>query len=154
MCINIRYLVFTFWLTSLCITGSSFIHLIWTYFSKFVLFFMTESNFIVYMYHMFGASQVALVVKNPPASAGDMRDVGSITGSGRFPGEGNGNPLQYSFLPWRATVCGVSKCLTWPKWLRMQWTLSYMCLLELWLSQGICAVVGLLGHMVDLFLVF
>ena len=35
------------------------------------------------------------VVKNPPANAGE---VGSIPGSGRSPGEGNGNPLQYSFL--------------------------------------------------------
>ena len=33
------------------------------------------------------------VVKNLPASAGDAADVGSIPGSGRFPGEGNGNPL-------------------------------------------------------------
>ena len=41
-------------------------------------------------------SQVALVVKNPSAYAGEVRDVGSIPGSGRFPGEGNGNPLQYS----------------------------------------------------------
>ena len=44
-----------------------------------------------------GASQVALVVKNPPANARDLRDVGSIPGSGRSPGEENGNPLQ--FLP-------------------------------------------------------
>ena len=41
-----------------------------------------------------GASQVALVVKNPPANAGDVRDVGSIPGSGRSPGGGHGNPLQ------------------------------------------------------------
>ena len=41
------------------------------------------------------ASQVALVVKNPPANAGDSRDIGSIPGLGRFPGVGNGNPLQY-----------------------------------------------------------
>ena len=39
------------------------------------------------------ASQVALVVKNPPANAGDIRDVGSIPGSERAPGGGNGNPL-------------------------------------------------------------
>ena len=38
------------------------------------------------------------VVKNLPASAGDIRDVGSIPGTGRAPGEGNGNPLQYSWL--------------------------------------------------------
>ena len=51
------------------------------------------------------------VVKNPPANAGDTRDVGSIPGSGRSPRVGNGNPLQYSCLgnfmdrgAWRATV--------------------------------------------------
>ena len=38
--------------------------------------------------------QLALVVKNPPASAGDIRYVGSIPGLGRSPGEGHGNPLQ------------------------------------------------------------
>ena len=38
------------------------------------------------------------MVKNLPASAGDIRDPGSIPGSGRPPGEGNGNPLQYSCL--------------------------------------------------------
>ena len=42
------------------------------------------------------ASQVMLVIKNPLANAGDIRDTGSIPGSGRSPGEGNGNPLQYS----------------------------------------------------------
>ena len=44
------------------------------------------------------ASQVALVVKNLPANAGDIKDVGLIPGLGRSPGEGNGNPLQYSSL--------------------------------------------------------
>ena len=44
------------------------------------------------------ASQVALVVKNPSANAGDIRDVGSTPGLGRFPREGNGTPLQYSCL--------------------------------------------------------
>ena len=41
---------------------------------------------------------VALVVKNPPANAGDIRDVGLIPGSGRSPGGGNDNPLQESCL--------------------------------------------------------
>ena len=57
-----------------------------------------------------------LMVKNPPARAGDA---GSIPGSGRSPGEGNGNPLQYSSLgnpmdrgAWRATVLGVAKSQT------------------------------------------
>ena len=45
-----------------------------------------------------GASQVSLVVKNPPANAGDIRDVGSIPGLGRSSGGGHGNPLQYACL--------------------------------------------------------
>ena len=64
----------------------------------------------------FGASQVALVVKNPPANAGDMRDMGSIPGSGRSPGGGHDNPLQYSCLEnpmdrgaWWATVHWAAK---------------------------------------------
>ena len=44
------------------------------------------------------ASQVALVVKNLSANAGDIRDAGLIPGSGRCPGEGNSNPQQYSCL--------------------------------------------------------
>ena len=44
------------------------------------------------------ASQVVLVVKNPPANAGDIRDMGSTPGLGRVPGEGNGNPTPV-FLP-------------------------------------------------------
>ena len=42
---------------------------------------------------------MVLVVKNLPANAGDAKDLGSIPGSGRSPGEGHGNPLQY--LAWR-----------------------------------------------------
>ena len=59
---------------------------------------------------------VAPVVQNPPASAGDRRDAGSILGSGKSPGEGHGNPLQYSCLEnpmdrgaWWATAHRVSK---------------------------------------------
>ena len=55
---------------------------------------------------------MALVVKNPLANAGDIRDLDSIPGSGRSPGEGNGNPLQYSCLDrgaWWATVLRVAK---------------------------------------------
>ena len=44
------------------------------------------------------AFQVVLVIKNPPAIAGDIRDLGSIPGSGRSPGGGHGNLLQYSYL--------------------------------------------------------
>ena len=44
------------------------------------------------------ALQVALVTKNSPANAGDIRDTGLIPGLGRIPGVGNGNPVQYSCL--------------------------------------------------------
>ena len=44
------------------------------------------------------ASQVALVIKNLSANAGDLRDLGLIPGMGRSPGEGHGNPLQYPCL--------------------------------------------------------
>ena len=64
----------------------------------------------------YGASQVVLVVMNLPANAGDIKDTGSIPRSGRSPGEGNGNPLQYSCLgnpkvreAWLATIHGVAK---------------------------------------------
>ena len=46
------------------------------------------------------------MVKNLPAKTGDTRDLGSITGLGRFPGEGNGNPLQYSCLNTRTEEPG------------------------------------------------
>ena len=42
--------------------------------------------------------QLALVVKSPPAKTGDIREAGSIPGSGRSPGGGDSNPLQYSCL--------------------------------------------------------
>ena len=58
------------------------------------------------------------MVKNPPANA-DARDAGLIPGSGRSPGGGNGNSLQYSCLEnsmdrgaWKATVHGVAKSQT------------------------------------------
>ena len=68
------------------------------------------------------AFQVVLVVKNPPATAGDTRDTGSIPRSGRSPGGGHSNPLHYSCLEnpmdrgaWRATVHRVTKNQTWLK---------------------------------------
>jgi len=63
--------------------------------------------------------QVALVVKNPPVIARNLRDAGSVLGSGRCPGGGNGTPLYYSCLEnpmdrgaQRATVCRVVKSRT------------------------------------------
>ena len=78
-------------------------------------------------------SQVAPVVKNLPASAGDARDAGSIPESGRFPGVGNGNPLQYSCLEnstdrgtWWAIVHGVAK----------SWTQLSICVCDMLLQAG------------------
>ena len=59
------------------------------------------------------------VIKNPPAKAGDARDAALIPGSGRSPGIGNGNPLQYSCLEnsmdrgaWWTIILGVAKSWT------------------------------------------
>ena len=59
------------------------------------------------------------MVKNLPASEGDVEDIGLISGSGRSSGGGNGNPLQYSCLKnlmdrgaWGTTVHGVAKSHT------------------------------------------
>ena len=72
---------------------------------------------------------MALVVKNLPANAGDLRDSGLIPGSGRSPGEGHGNPLQYSCLEnpmnrgasW-ATIHGVAK-----SWTRLKCLSTHTC---------------------------
>ena len=73
-----------------------------------------------------GAAQVALELKSLPASAGDVRDVGSIPGLGRSPGGGHG-PLQHSRLEnpmdggaWRAMVLRVTKSQTRLKCLSTQ----------------------------------
>ena len=78
-----------------------------------VLFIFSENQLLVLLYSGFpGGSEVK-------ASACIMEDLGSIPGLGRFPGEGNGNPLQYSCLEnpmdggaWWATVHGVAKSQT------------------------------------------
>ena len=70
--------------------------------------------------HIYGTSQEAPVVKNPPATAGDIREAGLIPGLGRSPGGGHGkSTLQYSSLEnpmdggaWWATVDGVAKSQT------------------------------------------
>ena len=69
---------------------------------------------------------MVLVVNNLTASAGDIRDVGSILGLGRPPGGGNANPLQYSCLgnpmdrgAWQVTVLKVTESLTRLKQLNM-----------------------------------
>ena len=67
-------------------------------------------------------SQVALVVKNLPANAGDPRDMGSVPGLGRSPGGKHGSPLQYSFLagrlsPWGCKELDTTEAAQYSTWL-------------------------------------
>ena len=70
----------------------------------FLIFFLLPCILIL------GTSQVALVVENPPANAGDIRDAGLIPGSGRSPGGGHDHPLQHSCLenPMDRSLAGYS----------------------------------------------
>ena len=70
---------------------------------------------------------MVLELKNLPANAGDIRDAGSVPGSGRSPGGGHGNPFQYSCLEnpmdrgaWQAMVHRVARSQTWLKQLSMR----------------------------------
>ena len=81
--------------------------------------FTTESRGKPHLYTW--ASQDAVLIKNPPVVAGGIRDVSSISGLGRSPGEGRDNSSQCSCLEnpmdrgaWWATVHGVTKSWTWP----------------------------------------
>ena len=93
----------------------SFIELL--FFKDFLCFYLVIlGSYIWVLPKQARASQVVLVVKNPPTNAGDIRDLSSVLGSGRSPGGGHGNPFQYSCLDtpvdrgaWQATVCGVAE---------------------------------------------
>ena len=81
--------------------------------AEYVIFLRKKNIF------MFMAFQVVPVVKNPPANTGDPSDMNSIPGSGRFPGLGNDNQLQYSCLEnsmdrgaWWTTIHRVAKSQT------------------------------------------
>ena len=83
---------------------------------------------------------VVLVVKNSPTNVGDIRDTGSIPGSGRSPGEWHGNPLQYSCLEnstetetWRATVHRVVKWLSMHTHTCTIYTYNVIC--HLWVGR-------------------
>ena len=74
----------------------------------------------IYIYTLFIGFPGGSVLKNPLANAGDAGDMGLISGLGRSPGVGNGNPFRYSCLgnpidrgAWRATVHGVANGRTW-----------------------------------------
>ena len=76
------------------------------------------TDFILLGFKITGASRMVLVVKNSPAKAGDIKDVGSIPGLGRSPGVGPGNPLQYCLVnlmdrgDWQATVYSITQSQT------------------------------------------
>ena len=89
----------------------------------------------MYVYtRLFPASQLALVVKHSPANTGDIRDAGSIPGSGRSPGGGHSNPLQYSCLEnpmdrgtWWTMAHRDAKSWTRPKQLSMHaWLIHFI----------------------------
>ena len=100
----------------------------------------------LYILTFYWASPNGLAVKNLPAKAGDAN---LILGSGRSPGEGNGNPLQYSYLenlmdreePERATVHGVTKESDGTKhstahsFVKKNFSLSHICLLSVWTQK-------------------
>ena len=95
-------------------------------------FFKCISFLLFFFFGGVLASQVALVVKKLPANVGDIRDIGSIPGSGRSPGEGHGNPLWYSYLEnpmdrgaWWATVHGVTQ--SWTQLKRLSMHMFFFC---------------------------
>ena len=76
---------------------------------------LEHAHSFIHSMHIYWA-QVVLEAKNPPANARDITDTGWIPGSGRSPGEGNGNPLQYSCLEnsmdgeaWQVSPCGLQR---------------------------------------------
>ena len=96
------------------------------------------------------ASQVALVVKNLSANAGNERDAGWIPGMGRSPGEGNGNPLQCSCLEnprdggaWWAAVYGVAQSRTRLKQLSSSSTQTFQ-YFNHWFSPALAVLLTLL----------
>ena len=115
-----NWIVSAFWLL--------WIMLLWTFVFKFFVdmfsFLLEICLEVELMDHTvtIGASQVVLEVKNLPASAGEVRDMGSIPGFRRAPGREHGSPLHYSCLKnpkdrqaGQATVHGIAESQTWPK---------------------------------------
>ena len=105
------------------------------------------------------ASQVALAVKNLPANAGDIRDMGSIPGWGRSPGGEHDNTLQYSCLEspmdrgaWPATVHGAAKSGTWLKCLIMHTVVNGFFFPNL-CSQGLSPIHGKLLLLLHIYIV-
>ena len=100
--------------TTQCPSTDEWINEIWPAHTTEYYSAMKRNEILIYVTIWAGASMMAQLVKNPPANAGDARDLGSIPGSGRSPGERNGYPLQYSCREnpmdrgaWQTTVHGV-----------------------------------------------
>ena len=116
----------------------------------------THIYIYVYIYISIWVSQVALVVKNPPANAGDAKDMDSIPGLVRSPREGYVNPLKYSCLEnptvrwaWWATVHGVTKSQTQRKWLSMHahtHTHTYICM---YVCMYVCIYINTHTYQID-----
>ena len=138
---TIWYSSFFLWLTLLNIVISRSNHVVTN--GLISLFFY---GWVIFQWGIFHwVSQVVLLIKNLPANARDLRDTGSIPGSGRSSRERNGNPVQYSCLEnpmdrgsWQAIVHRVEKSGTWLKWLSThiqlitQSSLSCRKTLDLW----------------------
>ena len=125
-----------------------YISLCWSisYVCKYVCIYVLVH--FLFIYSLFRAFQVVLVVKNLPANAEDIRDAGLIPGLGRSPGEGNGNPFQYSCLDnpmdrgaWRATVYGVTK-----RWTRLKQLSTHI--------HHLCMYVFIMHIYMDLFIIY
>ena len=76
----------------------------------------------IYIYVTYISFQVAQVVKNLPVNTRDVRNMGLIPESGRFPGGRHGNPFEYSWLgesrgAWQVTIHRAAKSFIWLKWL-------------------------------------
>ena len=105
---------------NICFMYFSFSYIGCTYIYKCYVFLIDWPHLSLYstLVFYYRASQVVLVIKNPPVNAGDARDLGSIPGLGRSPRGGHGNPLQYSCLEspmgrgaWWAIVHRVTRSL-------------------------------------------
>ena len=93
-------------------------------------------------------SQVVPVVKNTPANAGHIRDLGLILGLGKYPEVGQGNPLQYSCLEnpmdrgaWQGIVHGVTKHWTQLKWLSTHITIHLILCLLKWYKCNLLKII-------------
>ena len=117
----------------------STLHILWSLKIGDYTYFMSVMFLVSMCMEIQEASQAALVVKNLPVNAGDVRDAGSIPGSGRSPGGGHGNPLWYSCLEnpmdrgaWQAILHRLVK-----SWIQLKWLSIHACILT---ADSCCCV--------------